>query len=174
MTRGALLTSVALLAACAPMRVVSSPDVDATRSPYVTYDWDTKDATFPGDDHARAFKDYVEGAVARRLADRGLHRLADGAPDLVLRSRAGFRGVDVAAVDRLYRRCGDGTCRAGIVDYDEITIALDAIDPQTARLVWRGSANARLNGVADDPTRLQGVIDTAVTRMLDRFPRRQS
>lgn len=174
MTRAALLTTVALLAACAPMQVVSSPNRNAARRPYITYDWDRTGAVLAGDDHNRMFEDYFEGAVARRLADKGLRRPVDGAPDLLLRSRTSLRGVDVAAIDRLYRRCSDGTCRAGIVDYDEVTIAIDAIDPQTETLVWRGSANAKLNGVADDAARLEGLVDRAVTRMLQGFPGRQS
>ena len=163
-----------LLAACAPMQVVSSPNRDAARRPYITYDWDRTDAMLAADNRDPLFEDYFEGAVARRLADKGLRKPIDGPPDLLLRSRTSFAGLDVAAIDRLYRRCGDGTCRAGIVDYDEVTIAIDAIDPQTDTLVWRGSANARLTGVADDPARLKGLVEKAVTRMLDRFPRRQS
>ena len=174
MTRVALLTTVALLAACAPIHVASSADRNAARRPYVTYDWDRTGAVLAGDDRNRVLEDYFEGAVARRLADKGLRRPADGAPDLLLRSRTSFRGVDVAAIDRLYRRCSDGTCRAGIVDYDEVTIAIDAIDPQTEAIVWRGSADAKLNGVADDAARFKGLVDRAVTRMLQGFPGRQS
>jgi hypothetical protein len=156
------------------MQVVSSPNRAAAPRPYITYDWDRTDAVLAADNRDPLLDDYFEGAVARRLADKGLRKPVDGAPDLILRSRTSFGGLDVAAIDRLYRRCGDGTCRAGIVDYDKVTIAIDAIDPQTDTLVWRGSANARLTGVADDPARLKGLVEKAVTRMLDGFPRRQS
>lgn len=169
MTRSVLLTTAALLAACAPMRVVSSPDLTAETS-YITYDWDRTGAPIADDDHNRVLEDFFEGAVARRLADKGLRTPVDGTPDLLLRSRTSFRGVDVAAINRLYRRCSDGTCRAGIVDYDQMTISIDAIDPRADTVVWRGSASAKLNGVPDDSARLKGLVDMAVAKMLEGFP----
>jgi hypothetical protein len=174
MIRVTLLTTAALLAACAPLQVASSWNRDVARRAYVTYDWDRIDAVLAADDHNRVFDEYLQDAVARTLANKGLRKPTDGAPDLLLRWRTSFRGVDVADIDRLYRRCGDGTCHAGILDYNEVTIAIDAIDPPSHTIVWRGSANANLNGVAADSIRLKGLVDKAVTRMLRGFPRRQT
>jgi len=152
------------------MRVVSSPNRTAPHASYITYDWDRTGASIADDDHNRVLEDVFEGAVARGLADKGLRTPVNGTPDLLLRSRASFRGVDVAAIDRLYRRCSDGTCRAEIVDYDQMTIAIDAIDPRTESVVWRGSASAKLNGIADEQDRLEGMVDRAVAKMLQGFP----
>ena len=53
--------------------------------------------------------------------------------------------------------------------YREGTLILDIVDPGSDTVVWRGSAQAQLAGSGEPQTR-QARIQTAVRRILERFP----
>jgi hypothetical protein len=50
-------------------------------------------------------------------------------------------------------------------------LTIDVVDARTNRLVWRGWAEGVVEGVIDNQSFMDDTIDTAVRRILDRFPR---
>lgn len=62
---------------------------------------------------------------------------------------------------------GDATT---VVDQYEVGVLLvDFIDPKTKRVIWRGSAQSRVNE-SSDPQERQERIQTAVDKLLAQFP----
>ena len=45
-----------------------------------------------------------------------------------------------------------------------------AVDSRSNRLLWRGWAERGLEGVIDDQTWMDEVVDDAVRRIMERFP----
>lgn len=149
-------------------------DIDFGR--YRTYDWGPADALPTGDprlDNSPFFKDHLQGAVERNLAGRGLELAsAAGAPDLLIHYHANVQQrIDVNRVDRKYGYCYGEDCGVRVVEYEAGTLVLDVVDARTNRVVWRGWAQASLEGVIDNQERMARMINEAVTRMLERFPR---
>jgi hypothetical protein len=169
MTRVALFAAVALVSGCATLNVDSSINRQTDSRSYATYDWARTESLPMGADFTGALDDYFAGAVDRRLAQNGLHKPFDGTPDLLLHARTSLHGLDVAALERRYRQCSSGDCRAALADYDEVTILLTAVDTRTEAVVWQESTHAKLNGVAGNPERLKATVDNAATRILQGF-----
>ena len=56
-----------------------------------------------------------------------------------------------------------------VYEYDEGTLLLDVVDPQSRQLIWRGSATDEVNFSAS-PEAKERQINEAVRRMLAKFP----
>ena len=56
-----------------------------------------------------------------------------------------------------------------VYEYDEGTLLLDVVDPQSRQLIWRGSATDEVNLSANAEMK-QKQINEAVTRLLKQFP----
>ena len=53
----------------------------------------------------------------------------------------------------------------------DFQIVLDVVDTHTNRVVWRGWAQDNIDGVIDRQDLLRKVVNTAVARMMELFPR---
>jgi hypothetical protein len=53
--------------------------------------------------------------------------------------------------------------------YEEGSLILDFVDPQTKQLIWRGSAKAEVDDVKT-PEKREALIDEAVQKILKNFP----
>jgi hypothetical protein len=171
----ALAIAGLLVTGCAATMTVSSHvrhDIDFTQ--YRTYDWGPPDALPTGDprlDQNPFFKDHLQGAVERGLAARGFKLSTSGTPDLLIHYHASITNrINVAGADARFGDCYDEDCRAWASEYEAGTIILDIVDPRTNQVIWRGWAQASVEGMLDDPDRMQRRIDEAVTRMLARLP----
>ena len=172
------LTAVALLAliaaGCATMLVSSHVQRDVDFSRYRTYDWGPADALPTGDprlDSNPFFKDHMQGAVERRLAQKGLALATSGTPDLLIHYHANVtQRIDVDRVDQRYGYCYGDDCNVRLMEYEAGTIVLDVVDTRTNRVVWRGWAQDSLDGVIDNQDRMEKMINQAVTKMLERMP----
>jgi len=174
-------TGVALLAlaltGCATTMTVSShfePTADFSR--YRSYDWGPADALPTGDprlDNDPFFQDYLQGAIERQLTLKGLQRSTSGTPDLLIHYHANVsQRINVNRVDRERGYCYGDDCqvKTDVDDYEAGTLVLDVVDTRTNKVVWRGWAQDSLDGVIGDRDRMEGKIDEAVPRMLNRFP----
>ena len=56
--------------------------------------------------------------------------------------------------------------------YDAGTLVLDFVDTRTSKVVWRGWVQSSVAGVIDNQKWMEEKIDEAVTRILERLPRR--
>lgn len=165
--------TTALLAGCAPLRVNTYVPRDAV-SPmtFHSYAWATDDQLVTGDprlDSNRFFQERVQMAVEEQLASRGFTKAAPDRADVVLHYHANLtQKVDANGADLRYGYC-DG-CKPYV--YDAGTLLLDVVDGHTHKLIWRGWAEGSMDGVIENQTLMEQRVDLAVTRILDRFPRR--
>jgi hypothetical protein len=156
-------------------------DVSAHREPnadfarYQTFAWGPADALPTSDprlDNNPFFKDYFEGAVEKELGMRGLEKTDWGTPDLLLHYHVNVRQrFLVAGTDSESPYCYGAECNGRITEYEAGTFVLDAVDPYTNRLVWRGWARTSVDGVVDDQDWMRDHIAEAVGKMLRLFPR---
>ena len=170
-----VVAAVLTLNACATVRIDSYLERGADFGRYRSYTWGPSDTFSTGDprlDNNRFFTERVQAAVDRQLTTRGLEKTRGGASDLVVHIHASVtQRLDVDAIDREYRQCDVADCRAMV--YEAGTLMLDFIDARTNTLAWRGWAEGSLDGVIDDQRWMEETIDTAVEKILARFPRHQ-
>lgn len=168
----AVLVFAVIIAGCAPIRVGSHVDRNASFPQYHTFAWGPADALPTGDprlDNNPFFHDYLQGAVERTLRSHGLNLADEGEPaDLLIHYHAAItQRFDVSSSNQT---SSGGYTEPQIIDYDESTIVLDMIDARTNRLVWRGWAKESIQSVVDDQARLKQHIDESVERMLKQLP----
>jgi hypothetical protein len=163
-----------MLTACAATMTVSSHverGLDFSR--YRSFAWGPADTLPTGDprlDRNTFFKDHLQGAVEKQLAQRGVAVTA-GDADLLIHYHANVtRRIDPNQADRAYGYCFGDDCPPTDIGYDAGTIVLDMIDARTNRLVWRGWAQTDVADMLRDPDHMARTIDEAATRMLRRMP----
>jgi hypothetical protein len=170
-----VMFSAFLVAGCATMIVSSHLQRDVDFARYRTFDWGPADALPTGDprlDHNPFFKDHMEGAVERHLAAKGLELSSSGQPDLLIHYHANVsQRIDVNRIDRQYGYCYGEDCSVRVMEYEAGTLVLDVVDTRTDRVIWRGWAQDSLEGVIGNQDRMERMINQAVARMLERFPR---
>lgn len=173
------LTAVMLLAyvitGCATMNVGSHLQREVDFARYRTFDWGPADALPTGDprlDRNPFFKDHMEGAVERHLTAKGLELSSSGKPDLLIHYHANVsQRIDVNRIDRQYGYCYGEDCSVRVMEYEAGTLVLDVVDARTDRVIWRGWAQDSLEGVIGNQDRMERMINQAVARMLEKFPR---
>ena len=174
-TMTTLFTAVAALAiaGCATMTVSSHIERNVNFHEYVTYDWGPPDNLPVGDprlDNNPFFRDYVQGAIEKKMAAKGYERAVTGTPDLLIHYHASVhQKLDVYEVDQRYGYCY-GNCQPQVVDYEEGTLLIDVVDAKTSKVVWRGWSQDTMNGIIDDQDRLERQVDDGVTRMMRLLP----
>lgn len=162
---------LAALAGCATMTVSSHIERDVDFSSYVTYDWGGRDNFPVGDprlDNNPFFRDYVEGAIERRLIAKGFELAVDGPPDLLVHYHASVsQKVDVYEADRDHGY--DQPSR--IVEFEQGTLVVDIVDAKTSKVIWRGWSQDVMTGVIDNQRRLEKQVEEGVGKMMLRLPR---
>jgi hypothetical protein len=172
------------LGACSSMKIQSDWDPEVNLAGAQTWSWadvSQKETGNPVIDNDDIFAGRVRSAVERELAAKGLRKLsmdADSYGDIQL---AFFLTVDdkmsVTTMNNHYgygRGYGYGYGGYGgsqtVVDqYQQGTLVLDISQEDGTRLVWRGSASARLSEKTT-PEKSQKRINEAVSKILERFP----
>jgi hypothetical protein len=181
---------VLLLASCSSIKTTSDYDPSAVAKvdSYRTYAWmPPREGSDP-----RVYNPLVSSrvheAVDRELAARGYRKVAlNENPDF----RIGWQGaienkLDVQTINTTYGYgwgpwygygpYGPGMAVGGagypqtyVEEYQQGSLILDVVDNAANKLVWRGSAQARL---AENPSaeKRQERIDKAVHEMLEKFP----
>ena len=160
-------------AGCATMTVSSHIERSIEFGQYVTYDWGPRDNFPVGDprlDNNPFFRDYVEGAIEKRMAAKGYELATSGQPDLLLHYHASVnQKVDVYEADRSHGYY-PGVNDSRIVEFEQGTLMLDVVDAKTSKVIWRGWAQDTMNGVIDDQRRLEKQVDEGVIRMMQLLP----
>ena len=162
------------LAACSPITVRSDHDTTADFSRLRTYGWLQKPSDLPRD--PRIDNDLIDSrihaAVNDELQSKGFSEAEN--PDFRVTYHVVLqRKLDVQSFPVAY---GYGLGRVGamstdvrVSEYETGTLLLDVVDSASNELVWRGSAEARIdpNRTPQERTKL---IREAVHEMLERFP----
>jgi hypothetical protein len=168
-----LMVTIAF-AGCAVMTVSSHIERNVNFADYVTYDWGPPDNLPVGDprlDNNPFFRDYLMGAIEKKLAAKGYERAVSGEPDLLIHYHASVsQKLDVYETDHRYGYCY-GDCEPHVVNYEEGTIMVDVVDRETSKVVWRGWAQDAMNGIIDDQDRLERQVEQGVTKMMVMLPR---
>jgi hypothetical protein len=163
-----------MAAGCATMNVNSFVERGIDVRQYRTFSWGPPDTVSTGDprlDNNRFFDERVRAQVEKELAARGFEKESSGTPDLLVHYHASVtQEIDVRNLDREYRYCENADCRPYV--YDAGTLFVDLVDPRTNKLVWRGWAEGSVEGVIDNQDWMEARVDEAVTRILERLPRR--
>lgn len=161
------------LSGCTQIRVRSDFDPQTDFSKLQTYGWlpDLQATTDPRLD-SKLLDRRVREAVDRQLAAKGYRKVDD--------DTASFRVAYHVYLQRqsqtVHEPVGPYTYRwwGGMgptytYQYDEGTLLVDVIDPQTNVLTWRGSATAIVDPRASVQERGER-IDRAVASLLEKFP----
>ena len=169
-----ILLVMASLAGCATLTVSSHIERGVDFSQFVTYDWGPPDNLPVGDprlDNNEFFRDYLEGAVEKRLAAKGFERAVNGEPDLLVHYHASVsQKVDVYEADRPYGYCYGDNCNARVVDFEQGTLVIDVVDRRTKKVIWRGWAQDTMTGVIDNQPRLEQQVKEGVAKMMQLLP----
>lgn len=170
----AALAAVALSGCAAAMNASAYRERGIDFVQYKTFDWAPADALPTGDprlDNNPFFHDYFEGAVEKELALRGIEKTVWGTPDLLIHYHANVRQrFLVGGSDSESPYCSGTDCGGRITEYESGTFVLDAIDPYSNKLVWRGWVQTSVDGVIDNQDWLRDHIGKAVVKMMKLFP----
>jgi hypothetical protein len=139
-----------VLAACSSVQIDTDYDPNADFSALRSYAWLAEKQPPTGDPRIdSALVDArIRGAIEAQLAEHGLRGVeASEADFLVAYHVAVERRLDVQTLYRSYGRAGWGGAGYSdtvVRDYEEGTLLIDFLHPETGDLLWRGSAQARL------------------------------
>lgn len=172
--RFALVLALAL-SACSTVQVKTDWDPEADFARLHTWAWQAATPTLTGnprlDDplvHKR-----IQAAIQAALATRGYAKVDPG--------RADFEVAYHVAIDQQldartiytgygpYRGVGMAGAHTVVDSYDLGTLMIDFISPVTDSVIWRGTAQSRLQDLktpAEREQRVQEVVD----EVLDKFP----
>jgi hypothetical protein len=81
------------------------------------------------------------------------------------------RRLDVRAADSEYGSCTGDDCLGEVTEFEAGTLVLDLVDVRTNRVIWRGWAQDSVEGVLDNPDRMEAQINQAVARIMEQLPR---
>ncbi len=168
-----ILFLIVILAGCSSMRVATFGDPSMSFAGFQTYAWSNGQAT-GGDEtsNGEVVDRRIREVVDRKMATKGYRLVASDHSDLLIHYHAAMdENLDVAAEYERYRLgtdpYGRETSRAQV--FKKGTLVLDVEQPTSRRLIWRGWATDAINDVPRTEE-MQSKIDTAVDKILDRFP----
>jgi hypothetical protein len=171
-----LASSVTLAAGCASFRVATDFDPSFAFGELESYAWlpDAPEQRLDVRLHNALIDGRIQGAVERKLAERGFEQVAPEEADFFVLHHAGLETgftVRTTQTSHRYRRGGwsvGGTTHTNVREYERGTLMIDVLLPDRS-LVWRGSTSARIRP-SDSPERREGRINDAVDHILNRFP----
>ena len=164
--------AVAGCAAAVTSGAYFGPEVNL--SAYDTYAWGPADALPTGDprvDNNEFFDAQVRAAVERHLHAKGLRKVASDSAVLLIHYHATVdEKLDVFTVDRDYGYYSGYGLEDHVEVYEEGTLLVDMVDPESNTLVWRSWAQTNIEGLLDDQSRMEERIDEGVAKMFAQFP----
>ena len=172
--RAALVLALCAPAGCAAVTVNSSGDRAVELQRYRTYAWGPAASVATGDprlDNNEFFDRRVRMQVDKGLASRDFEKSATVVPDLLVHYHASVtQEIDVRTLDHEYPN--SDLARYERYVFDAGTLFVDLVDPRTNTLIWRGWAEANIDGLIDSQPLLERRIDEAIARILERLPPR--
>jgi len=168
------LVLIMVAAACSSMRVASHLDRSMSLTGFETYAWGDPEATShdPSITNNELLDRRVREVVDRKMAAKGYRLVNPEHSHLLIRYHAAAeKKLDIATEYRRYRLGTDPYARetARTQVFKEGTLILDVEDPTSQRLIWRGWAVDTIDNMLS-PKKAQPKIETAVNKILDRFP----
>ena len=162
-----ILLSLVILTGCSTNESKYDYESKADFTNLNTFDW----FAVPQEAHLNEMvvKD-VKDAVNRELAAKGMKKVSENPSFLIaLHISKQLKRNDWNLSDIRY-----GSYRTRLPQvYEEGTMILDFVDPETKELLWRGSATAMVKSVLT-PEEQKNRINKVVSKILDKFPPTQS
>ena len=162
------------LGACASMAIQADQDPAVSLDSFGTYVWSSFQRT-PGDVRVTpALNAQIRDDIDRHLADKGYDRVDSGA-DFNVSYQVTIEGETVVQTLGYYSgsNFSDNLAQPGNAArrYEEGTLIIDALDGESERLFWRGSAVAEVRQRVSIEDRSARVAQ-AVREVMERFPSR--
>jgi len=166
---------VVAITSCATIRVDSDHDAGVDFSALQQYAWLAASQPQTGDprlDDGR-LDARIRGDVDAQLGRRGLRAAdASSADFLVAYFVAVEQKRDVETIYRSYGRAGwggGGSGEAVVREYEEGTLLIDFLHPETGHLLWRGTARAELREQRS-PEAQEAYVNRVVEKVLGLYP----
>jgi uncharacterized protein YxeA len=124
--------------------------------------------------------DRITTAIQNNLDARGYHKVEQKDADLIFVFHVNVKDKTDISTD--YQMVGFGRGRgmgSGVIattdvyNYTEGKLIIDALNPKTRKLVWRGVATDELNKNIDTPKKRQEYISKIVQQLMQNFPKKR-
>jgi Domain of unknown function (DUF4136) len=145
-----VLAGIAVLVGCTTVHVDSDYEPGTDFSALRRYAWLWPSQPPTGDPRIDnpLLDARLRGAIDAQLAQQGLVRVAVDAADFLVAYQVAVKNkTDVQTIYRSYGRAswgGVGSANTVVQEYDEGTLWIDFLRPDSGELLWRGSARTRL------------------------------
>lgn len=169
------------------MKVGSDYDPFADFSGFRTFAWISDRQEKTGDPRIDdpIFDEQIREAVEIQLEVQGFEERHVDPPNFLIGYHASIdRKIEVRTINKVYsdlpglgwddfdRRFNigeEGNTETEVFEFDEGTLILDVVDPETKQLIWRGSAKAEIK-YAGNPEKRMERIKEAIRLILRKFP----
>ena len=176
-----------LISGCATVAVNSDYDNAADFSKLKTYQWAAEAQERTGDPRIdNSLTDSrIRRAVDSALGGRGFLKVDSGNPDFLVGYQAAIKKeLSVQTVDMPYytpstrdlatghyygTNWAHGGAQTFVNEYEEGTLYLDIVNPQTKKIMWRGIGKATVLEDAK-PEKREARINEGVKKILSQFP----
>jgi hypothetical protein len=172
MRRSSTACAAALAFACAGLQVRVDFDPEEDFSTLHTFAWYAASASSRTAARHEDLWQLVRPKIERTLEQKGYTRESRASADFLVNYHLSLeRRFDTRTINAPYRMSGNEwevhrTVREEVVvEYDVGTLVIDFLDARTRRLVWRGTANRRLER---DPNAQD--VEGSIATVLARFP----
>jgi len=173
----AVLVLALFAGACSRFAVQADADPNVDFARFTTFAWLPKDEAPPADQwlQDRAIEKRVRSGVEAGLRAKGYRPAEGGTPDLFVTYRLTSESRSSSGVPGAYAGYNLGWWSGAHVmrtdDYERGTLIVDVIQADDMKLVWRGSASARLLPHISFEKRAKRATE-AVERIMKDFPAR--
>lgn len=164
---------VLTLSGCSQIRVTSDFDPQANFARLQTYAWlpDLNPTNDPRLD-TKLLDSHVRAVVERELAAKGYRKVDGGTPSFHVAYHVYVHRETLPARNPVVGYSYSWWAARGAVNppqYDEGSLLLDIVDPQTNALMWRGWASGTVQWKAS-PKERAARVDKGIADLLAKFP----
>lgn len=181
------LIVVVLLSSCSTMKVTSDYDPFADFSGFRTFAWisDRQEKTGNPQIDDPVFNAGIRDAIEVQLELQGFEKRTLDPPNFLIGYHTAIdRKIKIRTINKVYsdlpglpwddfdRRFNiheEGDTETEAFEFEEGTLIMDVVDPDTKELIWRGSAKAEIK-YADNPGKRMERIKEAIRLILKNFP----
>ena len=171
----ALLSALAL-AACSSVTVNQDWDPNAHFGGLKTWDWQSASPALTGNPKLDdpLVQGRIQTALVNALSAKGFTKVKSGKPDFYVAYHIALQQkLDARTIYTGYGPYrgwyGVGGAQTIVESYDLGTLLVDFIDSGTNNVIWRGTAQSRIQELKT-PEERQARIQDAVDRLLEQFP----
>ena len=179
-----LLALAPLLSACAGISVNQDFSPGRDFSALSSWDWMPAEDRQGGDPRADnpLVDERIRSAIEGQMRTKGFRKVASGEPSfrvgyhLILEDQVDYETVNAYwgrgwGYRGVYGRYGPAMAASQTytVEYTQGTLIIDFFDVESKELVWRGSAEGKINE-SNDPQEKQQRANQAVLAILEQFP----